>query len=314
MDELRFNGRTAIVTGAGGNPSLGRAHALLLAARGANVVVNDVGRSEAPNYPGVASAKAVVEEIRAMGGKAVADTHSVATEDGSRAIVQAAVDAFGGVDILVNNAAVSIAVPFDEMTSRDTQRHIDINLMGSIWMCRAVWPLLRAKGYGRIINIGSGAFTGMWAFTIYGASKGGIFSLTRGLAEEGAPFGIRVNTVNPGAYTRMLLAQQDERSTMFQHAKTNLQPELVSPLIAYLAHESCPVSGECFDCMGGQVRRVYVAHTEGFVDRDLTVESIARRWAEVMGDPPVSMVGLGAVDTRQWSIRPYPGERRAESA
>ena len=110
MNELRFDGRTAIVTGAGGNPSLGRAHALLLAARGANVVVNDIGRDpETPGYSGAASAEAVVQEIRALGGKAVADIHSVASEDGATAIVQTALDAFGGIDILINNAGISIA-------------------------------------------------------------------------------------------------------------------------------------------------------------------------------------------------------------
>src|SRR6516165_4780913 len=175
MKEFRFDGRTAIVTGAGGNPSLGRAHALLLAARGANVVVNDVGRSEAPGYEGEASAEAVAAEIRALGGSAVASTHSVAEEEGASAIVRAAVEAFGGVDILVNNAGISVAAPFDEMTSRDTQRHVDINLMGAVWMCRAAWPHMQAKRYGRIVNTGSGAFAGMWAFVIYGASKGGVF-------------------------------------------------------------------------------------------------------------------------------------------
>jgi NAD(P)-dependent dehydrogenase (short-subunit alcohol dehydrogenase family) len=310
MSELRFDGRTAIVTGAGGNPSLGRAHAMLLAARGANVVVNDIGRSEAPNYPGVASAEAVATEIRAKGGKAIADTNSVASEAGAAAIVQTALDTFGGVDILVNNAAISIAVPFDEMTSYDTQRHIDINLMGPVWLCRAAWPHMRAKKYGRIVNIGSGAFAGMWAFAIYGASKGGLFSLTRSLADEGGPFGIKVNQVHPGGYTRMLLAQQYESSNMFEYAKQNLQPELVSPLIAYLTHETCPVTAECFDCMGGEVRRVYLSHTEGFSDRNLSPEMIASRWGEVMGNPPVPVMGIGAVDARTWDIIPYAAEKR----
>jgi NAD(P)-dependent dehydrogenase (short-subunit alcohol dehydrogenase family) len=140
MDKWRFDGRTAIVTGAGGNPSLGRAHALLLAARGARVVVNDIGRDpETPGYSGTASAEDVAREIRAAGGKTVADTHSVASEEGAAAIVQAALDAFGGIDILVNNAGISIAAPFDEMTPRDFRRHI-----GALKACFTCWARHRS--------------------------------------------------------------------------------------------------------------------------------------------------------------------------
>src|SRR2546430_38003 len=119
MNQFRFDGRTAIVTGAGGNPSLGRAHALLLAARGAKVVVNDIGsHPEMKGYPGVASAESAAEEIRAAGGSAVADTHSVASDEGAGAIIQTALDSFGSIDILINNAAICINVPFDVMTPR----------------------------------------------------------------------------------------------------------------------------------------------------------------------------------------------------
>ncbi len=306
MERLRFDGRTAIVTGAGGNPSMGRSHALLLASRGANVVVNDIGRSGAPHYPGTASAEAVIDEIRALGGKAVASTDSVATEAGAEAIVRTAIDAFGSVDILINNAAVSIASPIHEMSSADVQRHIDINLAGPIWLCRAVWPHMRAQGYGRIVNIGSGAFAGLDRLSIYGATKGGLFSLTRGIAIEGAPFGIKANIVQPGAFTRMLLAQHEPSSSMYGYAAEHLPAELTSPPIAYLAHEECPVSGESFDAMGGEVRRVYIANTQGFADRALTLEMVAERWPEVMG-APVDMVDLSGVDTGSWHVKPYPG-------
>jgi NAD(P)-dependent dehydrogenase (short-subunit alcohol dehydrogenase family) len=305
MQELRFDGRTAIVTGAGGDPSLGRAHARLLAARGANVVVNDIGRSEAPGYEGEASAEAVAAEIRAAGGKAVASARSVADEQGAAAVVQTAIDAFGGIDILVNNAGISVAARFNEMTSLDTHRHVDINLMGTVWMCRAAWPHMQSRRYGRIVNTGSGAFAGMPSLVIYGASKGGIFSLSRGLATEGEPFGIKVNTLNPGGFTRMLLAQQYETSPMYEYARNNLPPELVSPAVAFLSHESCWVTGECFDVMGGEVRRTYLAQTQGFADRNLTVETIAQRWGEVMGEPRDAVLGLSSVDSDLWHIRPY---------
>jgi NAD(P)-dependent dehydrogenase (short-subunit alcohol dehydrogenase family) len=304
--QLRFDGRTAIVTGAGGNPSLGRAHALLLGARGANVVVNDIGRDpETPGYSGSASAAAVAEEIRALGGNAVADVHSVATEEGAAAVVQTALDEFGGVDILVNNAGISIAAPFDEMSSRDFRRHIDINLMGPIWTCRAAWPHMRAKGYGRIVNITSGALAGFTWLVAYGTSKGGLLSLTRSLAAEGAALGIKANAVNPGAFTRMVAAQQAPTSPIYRHAREHLPPELVSPVVAFLAHVNCPVTGECIEAVGGEVRRVYVAQTEGFTDRNLTPEVVAARWNEVMAGSAESLLAHGTVDPTQWDIKPY---------
>jgi NAD(P)-dependent dehydrogenase (short-subunit alcohol dehydrogenase family) len=302
----KFDGRTAIVTGAGGNPSLGRAHALLLAARGANVVVNDIGRDpETPGYRGEASAEGVASEIRALGGRAIADTHSVATPEGAAAIVEAAVGAFGGVDILVNNAGISIAAPFDEMTVRDFERHLQINLMGSLWMCRAVWKHMRSRGYGRIVNTTSGALAGFSLLQAYGASKGGLLSLTRSLAAEGAPFGIKVNAVNPGAFTRMIDAQQDASSPMYQHARDNLPADIVSPVVAFLAHADCPVTGECIESVGGEVTRFYLARTRGIVDPQLTVESLAARWEQVMAHTEDKVVEVGAFDTTQWQIKPY---------
>jgi NAD(P)-dependent dehydrogenase (short-subunit alcohol dehydrogenase family) len=304
--QLRFDGRTAIVTGAGGNPSLGRAHALLLGARGANVVVNDIGCDpETPGYSGTASAAAVAEEIRALGGNAVADVHSVATEDGAAAVVQTALDEYGGVDILVNNAGISIAAPFEEMSSRDFRRHIDINLMGPIWTCRAAWPHMRAKRYGRIVNITSGALAGFTWLVAYGTSKGGLLSLTRSLAAEGAALGIKANAVNPGAFTRMVAAQLAPTSPVYRHASENLPPELVSPVVAFLAHVNCPVTGECIEAVGGEVRRVYVAQTQGFTDRNLTPEEVAARWNEVMTGSAESLIAHGTLDPRQWDIKPY---------
>jgi NAD(P)-dependent dehydrogenase (short-subunit alcohol dehydrogenase family) len=306
MNELRFDGRTAIVTGAGGNPGLGRAHALLLAARGANVVVNDIGRlPTALGYAEIASAEAVAEEIRVKGGKAVADTHSVATQEGAAAVIQTALQTFGSADIVVNNAAICVVAPFETMTAADFRLHVEVNLLGSTWMCRAVWPHMRAHGYGRIVNVSSMSMAGFEWQAAYAASKGGVFSLTRALAAEGSGFGIRVNTVFPGAFTRMVSAQQGESSAWYQHAKQNLPAELVSPAVAFLAHESCPVTGEGIECIGGEVHRIYLARTPGFCDRDLTIESLARRWPEVMSGFADSIIGHEAFNPREWSIKPY---------
>lgn len=306
MEQLRFDNRTAIVTGAGGNPSLGRAHALLLAARGANVVVNDIGRDpEARHYPGMASAEAVAEEIRAAGGRAVASTDSVTTPEGAEAIVATALEAFGRVDILVNNAGISVGAPFDTISPRDIQRHIDINLMGSIWCSRAVWPHMKAQGYGRIVNITSSSMTGFANQVAYAASKGGAWSLTRSLAAEGQDLGILVNAVSPGGYTRLVISTLEEDSPLLAQAREHLPPELSSPAVAFLAHEACPVTGECIDSVGGEVQRCYMARTRGFADREHSIETIAARWSEVMDENGAVSIGLAAMDTSDWKLRPY---------
>ncbi len=308
MSRYRFDGRTAIVTGAGGNPSLGRAHALLLAERGANVVVNDIGSDpETPGYEGVASAEAVAAEIRSLGGNAVADTNSVASEAGVRAIMATAMEAYGRVDILVNNAAISIAASLEEMSDRDFERHLDINLMGPVRLCRAVYPQMRERGFGRIVNVTSGALTGFALLSAYGASKGGLLSFTRAFAAECEGSGVQVNAVNPGAFTRMISAQQESTSPMLQHAQQNLPAELVSPVVAWLAHESCPLNGECVEALGGEVRSLYIAATEGFRDSGLTVEALAERWPEVFQGTTVFAIPQGAADPRDWAIKPYPG-------
>jgi len=303
---LRFDGQVAVVTGAGGNPSLGRAHAMLLASRGARVVVNDIGHDpEMRHYPGRASAGDVVAEIRAAGGEAVADTHSVVGEAGGRAIVQTALDAFGRIDILVNNAAISIGAAFDELSPRDFERHIQVNLMGHVWCARAAWPHMKRAGYGRIVNTTSGAMTGFAMQSAYCTSKGGVWSFTRALAAEGAAHGIRVNAVSPGAYTRLVSAMLEDTSPLLQHSKESLPAELTSPVVAVLAHRNCPVTGECIDAVGGAVGRTIMARSEGFADTALTPETVMSRWDEVMDGAAAEAVGVGDFDTTTWKIRTY---------
>lgn len=306
MDQLRFDGRTAIVTGAGGNPSLGRAHALLLASRGANVVVNDIGELPAAlDYPGTASAESVAEEIRQAGGSAVADTNSVATEQGAAAMVQTAMNAFGSVDIVVNNAGICRVVAFDEMTLADFRQVIDVNLMGTVYVCRAAWPYMKAQRYGRIVNISSGSMTGLAWQTAYAAAKGGVFSLTRALASDGAEYGIKANSVLPGALTRMVYAVQEENSSFIKAGQNSLAPELVSPAVAFLAHESVPFTGECIESMGGRVSSFYVARAAGFDDPSMTIETLATRWQELTAGRPAGLSSHDEADPRQWSPKPY---------
>ena len=306
MEQLRFDGRTAIVTGAGGNPSLGRAHALLLAARGANVVVNDIGQLPAAlGYPGIASAETVAAEIRARGGKAVADTHSVASEEGAAAIIKTALDAFGCIDILINNAGICRVVSFEEMTPEDFRQTIEINLMGTAAMCRAAWPHMKAAGYGRIVNTSSGSMAGFAWQAAYAAAKAGVFSFTRSLAVEGEEHGIKANAVIPGAYTRMVMAAQEETSPFIAYGKEHLPPEIVSPTFAFLSHESCPITGECLESMGGNIRRLYLARTPGFSAPDMTIETLAERWPEAMAGADPGIFRNDDSDPREWHIKPY---------
>jgi len=307
VEELRFEGRTAIVTGAGGNPSLGRAHALLLGARGANVVVNDIGELPAAlDYPGVASAEAVAEEIRAAGGKAVADTHSVATEEGGAAIIQTTLDAFGSVDILVNNAGICRVVSFEDMTPSDFRQTMEVNFMGTVHTCRAAWPHMKRQGYGRIVNVSSGSMTGLFWQSAYAASKGAVYSFTRGLASDGMEWGIKANTLIPGALTRMVYAVQDEATSSFiADSKGKMLPELVAPAVAFMAHESVPFTGECIESFGGHLSRFYLARTPGIDDPDMSVETLAERWREIFAGTDEGISLHNEADPREWSPKPY---------
>ena len=295
MSELRFDGRVAIVTGAGGqDPSLGRSHATLLAARGAKMVVNDLGVG--PDGRGImrANAEQVAAQIVAAGGEAVADQHSVADEDGARSVVATALDTWGQLDILVNNAGVCFMVHFDEISSADIRQIIDVHLMGTLWMCRAAWPHMRAGGYGRIVNTTSGAMFGIENLSIYGAAKSGIFGLTRGLAVEGAETGIKVNALGPAANTTAI-RHFNEPSPFTELMEGHFPTSLVSPAVAYLAHESCELSGANLEAGAGNVGIRVFGQTAGYTDTDLTVEKVRDNLSTI-------------VDKRTATMIPDPGE------
>ena len=281
-DLLRFDGRVAIVTGAGGREdglqSLGRAYARLLGSRGAKVVVNDlgvgpggrVGRDGAVAQPG--RAEFVAQEIVEDGGEAIADTHSVADRDSAHAIVQTALDEWGRVDIVVNNAGAHWLSRFDEMTDDDVVTTINTHLMGNIWMCRAAWPHMKREQYGRIVNISSGSMFGYLYVPIYGAAKAGIYGLTRGLAVEGLEDGIRVNAVMPGAYTadvERAMVDSDYKQLLMRST-----PEQVAPAVAYLAHETCSLTGKAIRSAAGKVGEIFSSNAVGYSDPDLTPEAV----------------------------------------
>lgn len=284
MDNLRFDGRVAIVTGAGGNPGLGRSYATLLASRGAKVLVNDLGVG--PDGRGAigVGANAVVQEIIDAGGEAIGNGDTVATAAGARAIVDAALETWGRVDIVINNAGVAPFALFDEISEHDIEKVVGVHLFGHIWMCRAAWQPMKENGYGRLVNVSSGvALSGLPYQSIYAAAKLGIVGLTRTLSAEGHKYGIRSNTIMPAADT---LAWQTMLDPAFSaRARANgLTPEAVAPVGAWLAHETCPFSGKIFQAQGGSVSEVFFSTTSG-IDRGadlLTPEALASHAAEVV--------------------------------
>jgi NAD(P)-dependent dehydrogenase (short-subunit alcohol dehydrogenase family) len=298
---LRLDGRVAVVTGAGGNPGLGRAYALLLAERGARVVVNDLGIG-----PGgrPALAEEVADEIVGLGGHAVADKHSVAEADGARQVVQTAIDAWGRLDVVVNNAGVCCLAPFHLLSETDVQRMVEVHLYGTLWMCRAAWLHLQASGSGRIVNIGSESMLGHAVAAVYGAAKSGIFSLSRSLALEGAPSGIGVNTVMPAAFTAAL-DWAIEESDAKRDAEA-WEPELVAPLVAYLAHPDCLLSGTCLAFREGRIWELYITETVGHRLVEFTPEAVRDTIEEIRAreDARENTPNLSA-ERRTFVPRPY---------
>ncbi len=275
MSSMRFDGRVAIVTGAGGNPGLGRSHARLLAERGAKVVVNDLGVGSDGRGVIPTSAEMVAQEIVDAGGEAVADLHSVAEEESARAVVQTALDTWGRLDILINNASIGVVSTFDELVSSHLEKVIAVHFMGGIWMCRAAWPHMKESGYGRIVNTTSGGMWGLRGLTVYGAAKFGMFGLTRGLALEGAEYNIKVNAVSPGAFTQSFDPYYTIHDPQVKKTFTEQSPpELVSPAFAYLAHEDCGVTGALLDATAGSVVARLFGATEGYQTPRLTIEDV----------------------------------------
>jgi NAD(P)-dependent dehydrogenase (short-subunit alcohol dehydrogenase family) len=282
VSDLRFDGHVAIVTGAGGNPSLGRSYAMLLAERGAKVVVNDLGVGPDGRSIQRASAQSVVDEIRAAGGEAVADEHSVAEPDSAQAIIDGALEAYVKVDILINNAGVVALALFAAISRRDIDRILGVHLHGTVNMNKAVWGPMSEAGYGRIVNITSSALMGFHYTSIYGAAKGGILSLTRSLAIEGGPLGIKVNTLGPYGASSSQTYFNDPDQDYIRYTFEHCPPELVAPAVAYLCHEECPISGRYLESGAGRTAERFMAETVGYTDTQLTLESFRDHLSEVI--------------------------------
>jgi NAD(P)-dependent dehydrogenase (short-subunit alcohol dehydrogenase family) len=277
----------------------------LLASLGAKVVVNDYGIG--PDGRGTlrANAERVAEEIRDLGGEAVADTHSVADEASAKSAVQTAIDKWGRIDAVVNNASVVHLADFDAFSVKDVQVQIDVHLMGTIWMCRAAWPHMRKAGYGRIVNTASNGVFGGHHVAIYGAAKGGILSLSKNLAAEGASIGIKVNTLAPGAATKAFaLHLEDDAFT--QEVMRSISPDLVSPAVAWLIHEDCPVTGRFFMAAAGSMSEYVFQSTRGYRNPELTVDDLRANFAQVMDR--TGMADVPPPENAAYAPKPYtPG-------
>ncbi len=270
-EKHRFDGKVAVITGAG--HGLGRAHALLLASRGASVVVNDLGGDAFGVGSDKAAATAVVDEITASGGEAVASTDSV--EQGDK-IVECALDNFDRVDILVNNAGILRDRSFHKMADDEWDAVINVHLNGAYRVTRAAWPYMRAQNYGRVVMTSSAAgIYGNFGQANYSAAKLGLHGLAQTLAIEGRRHGIHVNTVAPIAGTRMF------ETISSKEISEALDPERVSAIVAWLCHEKCRQSGRLYEAGAGWVAPVRWQRAETFSQFGqgvTTIEEAASHW------------------------------------
>lgn len=247
--------RVALVTG--GGRGLGRSHALALAARGVAVVVNDVGAELDGSAPSPEPAGKVVAEIRERGGTAVGSTEDVSTHDGAERAVATAIDEFGRLDAVVNNAGILRDRSFAKMTGDEFDAVIRTHLGGSGHVTRAAWPALRESGSGRVVLTSSAAgLYGGFGQANYGAAKAGLFGLMNVLKIEGDRYGIKVNSIAPVARTRMT------EPLLSAEVAAGLDPELISPVVAYLASQQCPHTGLMLEVGGGLLAKVTIVESE----------------------------------------------------
>ena len=274
MADVNFENRVVIVTGAGNG--LGKAYALELGKRGAKVIVNDLGGAVDGSGSGNSPADDVVNEIIENGGEAVANYDSVATKDGGESIVQTAIDSFGTVDAVINNAGILRDKSFANMTEEEFSLIIEVHLKGTYFVTQPAFKIMKENNYGRIVNVASpsGLF-GNFGQTNYGAAKMGIVGLTNVLAIEGAKYNIKVNVIAPTAYTRMTEALLPEDVGKLFSA------ELVTPMVTYLASEACEPTHEIFGVAAGRFARIGIITHEGYVNTEATAEDIASNIEEI---------------------------------
>jgi NAD(P)-dependent dehydrogenase (short-subunit alcohol dehydrogenase family) len=284
-----FEGKVAVVTGAGGG--LGRCHSLELAKRGCKVVVNDLGGAMDGTGGGSEAANGVVEEIKAVGGEAIANGGSVSDRQGAASMVEDAMNAWGRVDVLINNAGILRDKSFAKMEMDDFQVVVDVHLMGAVNVTHAVFPIMREQGYGRIVMTTSPTgLYGNFGQTNYGAAKLGQVGFMHSLKIEGAKYNIHTNTIAPVAATRMT------EDLMPEEALKAFGPELVTPAVIFLCSEDAP-NGVIVQAQGGQYSMACIVENEGVnLGLEATAEDIADNYekiSDLTGAKPRGMLQLG---------------------
>ena len=267
MTELRFDDRVAVITG--GGRGLGRAHALLLAQRGAKIVVNDPGVSMAGDATDEGPADALVSEIRAAGGEAIANTDSVATQASGKAIIESAMDNYGRVDILIHSAGNVRRGSLNELAYEDFEAVLDVHLRGAYHVVREAFPHMTRQQYGRIVLTSSiNGLYGKSDNVTYSICKAGFMGLSNTAAIEGQNIGIKSNLIVPAAVTRMSAGIDTSQFPP-------MDPDMVAPMVAWLCHESCSVSGEMYVAMAGRLARAWIAESPGAYRPEWTLEQVA---------------------------------------
>ena len=275
--DIRFDGRVAVVTGAGSG--LGRSHALFFASRGAKVAVNDLGGGVDGSGQSSKAADLVVQEIKAAGGQAIANYDSVADAKGAQNLIDRTLQAFGQVDILVNNAGILRDKTFAKMTLADFEKVVAVHFLGSVYVTKAAWPVMQERLYGRVVMTTSAAgLYGNFGQTNYGAAKLAVVGFMNALKLEGQKFNILVNTIAPVAATRMT------EGLLPPQALDRLKPDLVTPAVAYLCSEQCRDSGQVIDAGGGYYARTQLMESPGIrfdPSQPVTPEMLAAQWSRI---------------------------------
>ena len=284
MGTYNLDGKVAVVTGAG--RGIGRAYAHLLGELGAKVVVNDNGGSPSGDGSDPGPAQDVAREIAEAGGTAIPNTNDISTVEGGGDLIEAAVREYGRIDIVVNNAGNVIWGALPEADAANLQSHFNVHIQGSLNTTRAAWPYMMEQDYGRVIMTSSTGLFGLPDNLGYATVKAGMIGMAKSLTVSAAAAGknIKINVIAPNAWTRLGAHPSDEMNSMQREAPKNMEPELVAPMVAYLAHEACDVSGETYVVGAGRFARLFVGVTEGYLRRDAgktTIDDVAENWAAI---------------------------------